>query len=234
MAVLTASCIASAASAGTITANTSDAEIKTGGSLLLQTNWTIRVGEQNAPSAGCMVMAFQLPTLPAGSVFTAASFTDQLASFSGTPAFNVDMYGLSRVASEATILGTDYYAGTLDSGATLIQDNILTPSTPVRGTQAWPYLSFTTNTSANTALINFLNTMYANGANAGKYVFIRLSPDIASMPTGNNAYNITSANAGNSFEIPTITYTSEVVPEPASVGILAGSGLLLLACRKGR
>lgn len=239
LAALVTGAAASTLSAGTITANVSDAQVKTDGSINSGqlTNWSIRVGEQNAPSAGCMVMAFQLPTLQPGEQFATATFTDQLASFSGTPTFNVDFYGLSRApAVDPTVLSADFYAGNSDASATRIQDNILTPSSPTRSSKPWPYASFTTSDSGNAALAAYLNAMYANGANAGKYVFLRLSPDLASMPTGNNAYNITSANAGNDFEHPTITYTVAVaaIPEPATITALASAGIALLVRPKGR
>lgn len=235
--VLAIACTGSTLSAGlTMIASPSDAQVRTNGNIdsAQLTNWTIRVGEQNAPGAACMVIPFQLPTLDPGAKFVTASLTDQLAGISGAPTFNADLYALTRTSADATVVSADFYAGPSDSAATLIQDNILTPTTPVRGTVAWPYLSFSTSTSGSAALVDFLNAIYAGGANAGKYFFLRFSPDLASMPTGNNAYNITASNAGNSFEKPTITFTTDAVPEPASIATLAGAALMLLSRRKSR
>jgi hypothetical protein len=194
-------------------------------------NYQSRIGEFFAPGGACYVMPFQLPTLAAGEVFTSADLRTQLYD-RGNPGnlANADLYGI-RVSPSVSLLSTDYYQGPSDAGSTLIQQNFLTPTSPLRtDANTGPFIQPTP--TGDTALVSFLNTAYAGGANAGDYVFLRVSYDDATIPAGNSFYALLTANAGGSNEPPLLTYTSAAVPEPTSIVVLAMGTLALLRRRR--
>jgi len=220
---------APACRAATLAANSADAQLSVNGSGVAAfdtTNYQSRVGEYFYPGHAEYVVPFLLPTLSAGQGFTAASLRFQLFDKGGTPA-DVDLYGLG-VRSSATVLASDDYVGTNDTANTRLQVSIVNATTPKR---VDPNNGFvTTSTDGGTALANFLNTAYANGANAGKYVFLRLSPEAVS--NGNNYYSVLTQDAGGSNEKPIINYTVGLVPEPASIAALGLVGLVGLRRRR--
>ena len=169
------------------------------------------------------IFVFQLPTLAAGSVFTTASFNATLTQISSgndtAPTFNGDLYGLGARAA-ADVQASDYFVGATDTGATLIQDNFVTPTTTLG-----------TLSTSSAALLSYLNAQYGGGANAGKYVFVRINPDIQGQynadPNANSAtvpgYAFASGNATSGQ--PSITFDSgsgvSAAPEPAQMEMLA-------------
>lgn len=204
---------------------------------------TARAGSNGTtqPIGRAYVIPFKLPTLSANQQFAFASLTLYYADTNGqggtvgnypdgvTANFDADLYGLG-VRSTSTVLGSDYFQGTLDTtNATLIEDNILTPGTqPADGT---PIL---TSALADTALVSYLNAQYA-AEGAGSWVFLRINADADSGATGNFAYNFytfdqgtVTYNGGSESVIPTISYTTVTVPEPATFGLatVMGSGFL--------
>ncbi len=140
------------------------------------------------------VVVFQLPTLPAGKEFDAASLRLYQNSRDGAPSFNADLYGVA-VSASSSVLASQYYAGSSDSASILIKDNLLTSA------------SATGSISTNAAeLTDFLNSTYANGSGAGKYVFLRVNPDIAGL-NNYTRYKFFSADySGGSYYWPSLTY----------------------------
>ena len=157
------------------------------------------------------VVVFQLPSLPAGKEFSAASLRLYLQGKTGTPTFNGDLYALGVSASSA-VLSTDHYSGASDPGALLIQNNLITPSA-----------SGGAITASDVVLTDFLNAAYANGTGAGQYVFFRVSPDVAGL-NNYTRYNLYSAEySGGSYYWPSITYgTADTVPAWSSVPLGGG------------
>ncbi len=160
----------------------------------------------------CVVFPFLLPSL--GTIqnpFTEALLTFNLESNTFSPAdCNLDLYGLGSRPS-ATVLASDYYSETNTPdptpGVTKLQEEICMPGTS-------PSL-VTSGSTGNTALLAYLNTQYAGGANAGKFVFLRLSKD-AITDTAARRYTVTSADGaavanGGSPDLaiwPQITFTA--------------------------
>ena len=155
------------------------------------------------------VFVFELPDLGAiANPFTSASASFDLTSIGGTPAGNVDLYGLGKRALP-TVLASDYWADTTDadaSDASLLQDNLLVP-TSMAGIK----------TSADLAA--YLNTQYASGAGANQFVFLRLSTD-ADL-ANSQRYFITSANGAasplNTNIWPRLNYTIVPLPDDADL-----------------
>jgi hypothetical protein len=217
---------------------------------------TARAGSNStSPSGRAYIIPFHLPTLAPGTAFSSASFTVYEAEASGSPSggpygtypngtnanFSVDLYGLAAQTT-STVLAGDYYEGTLDAtpGTTLLQANIATPSaTPV--TDAAP---ITTSTAGGAALAAYLNTEYAL-AGPGDWVFLRLSADADSGLNTNISYTFytfdQSTNAGQPVGvtngatlIPSITYSTAAVPEPATARLIASSAVMISGRRRRR
>ena len=67
--------------AGKLIADRADATMRTDGRVQQADNWTVRAGENTSPSAGCVILPFQLPDISiAGKPFETASLRVQLAS----------------------------------------------------------------------------------------------------------------------------------------------------------
>ena len=204
-------------------------------------NWYLRlgVGAQTIQRAGEFV--FRLPeAVDENLTFTSAEFRVQLLSKTGAenssvgpnpvPNFNLDLYAV-RIADAPTVLTSDFYAGERDSNAILIMDNFITPDSPIRVSGNPNYI--TTDNEANERLTAFLNEAYAKGANAGKYIFLRLSPDYTTVTADmvNMNYSVLAGDAGNAAERPTITYTT-VIPEPMTMGLVPLVGAMMLMPRR--
>lgn len=167
------------------------------------------------------VIPFLLPTLALGEGFDTAELRMMLFGQNAVADdFNADVYGLNRIAGVSDILSTDFYIGALDGSATLIQDNFFTPTSPGLGTPV------TSDATGSANLAAWMNAQYNDGANAGQYVFLRVSAD--EDPSGDARYDVLTQNAGGSTERPLITYTTAVVPEPGTLALLA---LGVAACR---
>lgn len=167
----------------------------------------------NSSADQCYVIPFQLPTIPAGESITDVSFSYNVISYSNQPtATNIDFYGLNYSSTSSVDLINDYFVGTLDSGSTLLQDNILVGNLSEVGTQS-------TNASTNLNLVNYIDAQYLAGAVAGDYIFLRFSADAS----GNaETWNLDSENGINTSLHPILTITTAAVgpvaPVLASVG----------------
>ena len=189
-------------------------------------------GSTGATASQTIVFVFQLPTVAPSEPITGATLNFTFLSYQTAGAAvatlgNIDLYGLGY-RSSSTVLATDYYHGALDpsTSATRIQDNLLATS------------GLTTNsaiaTNASAALTAYINAQYSAGAQAGDYIFFRLSPDSASYPDPSNGargYNIASADHSTTSFRPTLTL--DQVPEP-SRALFALLGCTALAFRRSR
>jgi hypothetical protein len=225
-------------SADTLTLSANDTGIANDGSgnlsLVDTTNYQVRIGEFFAPGGETYIMPFQLPTLAAGQAILTAQLQTQLFGLvdAGNLA-NADLYGIGvtgtpTVSSTPTVLTSFYFQGPSDPNNTLIQGSFLTPSSTVRtDANTGPFTD--TSAAGDLALATFLNTAYAGGANAGKWVFLRVSYDLATIPPGNSAYSLLTQDAGGANEKPILTYTFGLaaVPEPSSY-LMIGAGLSVL------
>lgn len=233
--------LVTAAQAQTIFPDVADAQLRSDGSISGAGAFANRIGEQNAPRGAAYVFQFLLPTLPTGEGFATADLRLQLFGKVGTPGDfsalgNIDFYGIG-VRDTTTILTTDFYSGNaIDPTAYLIQQDFIVPSTPLRIDATTGYVNTSDGPDGgDERLASFLNLAYDGGANAGKYVFFRLSYDVdLPIPGGNNGYEVLTANAGPASEKPMISYTTAVVPEPATAVLGTISGLALLLARRRR
>ncbi len=150
-----------------------------------------------------IVIPFQLPDLGPGGFSTAELklrvYGGSLGANGRTP---IQLFGLPDVRPDSYTLGSDVVDGNDNhlSRGVLLQSGFLGESTPL---DAQVGSGATGNAAA--ALAYWLNEAYANGANAGQYVFIRLSPDALNIPEG---YGFGISTGDDSEEnTPRIGYT---------------------------
>ena len=196
-------------------------------------NWNANVGEWFGPGLTTIVLPFELPNFGAVSnPFLTANFGVNLYEMGNATVTDIDLYAV-RVDANPAIAVNDWYNGAApDGAATIIQASFLTPASTVGG----PGPNNTTDASGDAALLAYLNTAYAGGANAGSFVFLRLSYGSDAFAAGWDAYKITVREAGGGTpDYPVIAYTSTVpaVPEPAAV-TLVGIGLAGFGVRERR
>lgn len=177
---------------------------------------------------GNAVFVFQLPDFGLiSNPFTTALFTSKIASSGGASAFgfnpggnNYDLYALTS-RTDSAVLSSDFYAGANDTtNATLITAQF--PGVD------YGYTSYAANTSKTTGssvtLTSYLNSEYAGGAGAGRYVFLRINPNFNASSFTNLAW----AADASTF----ITYGVSAVPEPSTWTLILG--LVALAWTLGR
>lgn len=197
---------------------TADAETRLGspgdggGTLANAAATTLFIGNPNGNAgAAAPVYVFQLPNVGAvANPFATASFSVALVSASDFNGFSADVYGLAARPDPA-VLASDAFAGSLDStDATRLADNWIN----MNGSG----ITTGVRTLSNAALVNYLNAQYAAGANAGKYVFLRISPDAGANIFKNTRF--AAAEISDAANRPTLTYTLATPPPPNTAPIL--------------
>ena len=207
-------CSSAFALTGTITGHASDAQANSDGTV---TNQTITYGRIGADSGvrHSIVQVFEIPSAILNDPtqqFSAATYTIKLGQGSAMTV-NADFYGLGY-DDVTTVQAADFYEGALDSANSLLQDNLLTPSTPAYAT--------VTNSGAN--LVNHLNACLAaaradNATSA--YVFLRLNLD-AYVWSG---VYIAGMNEAGGASAPSLSYTTVTVPTWSQIP-LGGGGFV--------
>ncbi|YCM45964.1 hypothetical protein V2O64_08040 [Verrucomicrobiaceae bacterium 227] len=179
------------ASSETITADVADASARANGASGQNTNNVLFAGSYYADGPGISpIFPFLLPDLGPGAPFGTATLTLELQSLLRAPVtFNGDIIGLERIDESPNVLGEDW-----GSDGTLLHDDFYTPTSPL-------------GVSTTNDFAAWLNTQYADGANAGKFVFIRVDTNIddVRVTTGRSAYTIATAD-NLDLQKPTIEY----------------------------
>ena len=193
--------------------------------------WQFAVGNDSGFRA--VVMPFLLPDLGAAGRFETANLTVSPYRKNGSLNFNVDLYGLNTVTDTIAPTTTMYYSGPnvpnnpaypQNTSNSLIQASFMNPALP-----AFNNAILNTSDAGDAALVTWLNEVYDGGANAGKYVYLRMNPDEITGLVGTYRF-LTSNNPAGSAPALGITY-SALIPEPASLG-LVGIGSLLVFSRR--
>lgn len=187
------------------------------------TNWAGELLASTPDMSVSSIFIFDLPAIPVGEAVTAATLTLRLTN-PGPSGYNIDLYGLTRTASTTPVGAGDYFSGANDASNAKLADNFATSLTPVGNV-----------TLSNAALVGFLNLRYAafgpghDFSGNDDFVFLRLSKDAANAIYGYNPYGFASANSATP---PSLSITTGVVPEPASLAMLTLGGLAILARRR--
>lgn len=202
------------AASGTINGDVGDGQANSDGTVTATTATYGRLGG-DAGVRHSVVHVFQIPSsivTDSSQQFSSATYSTKLGMGS-TMTANGDLYGLGYDVVP-TLMGSDFYEGSLDAGSTLIQDNFITPSTP----------AYTTVTNSSTALVNYLNAALAEARTDGAttaYVFLRNSLDAY---TWSGVYIMGMNEAGGAY-VPTLAYNTVSVSNWSSVP-LGGGGFV--------
>ncbi len=171
---------------------------------------------------GAIILAFELPAIPSGEVITSASLTSDVWRhfLNGV---NTDLYGVRSSALPDPVLA-DYGFGTIPGPGTLIQDNIYTPAIPQT---VWTSVS--TDAGGDAALASWIDAQYT-AVGVGGYAIMRLQLDAAA--TTALYYKVPSGNNTTGLGLPTLSITTEAVPEPTTLGLFALGSLAIATMRK--
>lgn len=224
-------------------------ELSTGGS----TVQTVRIGREGDPPTRLerqAVYFFELPALAPGETISSASFSFDFTfrkdnGVGGPPRHSVDLYGLGWLPDPPALDATWFWASAADDVRTgdqlgtnigaqpvvKIQDNILT--TTQAGSPSSTPLGYTqTDAQGGAELVSFLDLLYAQGARAGDYAVLRMSPDADLRSDWVRGYHVSLSEHGGYR--PTLVLT--IVPEPSTLVLLAmgAVGLPAYAWRRRR
>ena len=164
---------------------------------------TMRIGIPWDSTKFIPCAVFRLPYLGAiANPFTGATFSVGLVTagqWSTYGGFKADLYGLG-VRATPEITGNDFYIGASDpTDATKVQDNWLDFDVD-------PVIATGVKSLSSQALTDYLNTQYAGGTNAGKYIVLRISMDASGNPWKD--YLFASADNATEADRPVINYTA--------------------------
>jgi hypothetical protein len=160
-----------------------------------------------------MVIPFQLPAdLGSGGIrsarLTVFPIGGDLGAEGRTP---VNLFAIPGARVSPAPLATDVNNGTANhlSRGYLIQYGMLDETTPLDDSG----VSSATGPAAD-GLGYWLNEAYAGGANAGKFVFLRFSPDALEIPEG-FGFGVSGGNSIDEF-VPVIEYVFDPAGVPAT------------------
>lgn len=201
---------------GTMSGNAADAQanrLAGVNSVAGATSAHCRIGNNSADDQQMSVVhVFEIPPAVLADPtqwFDTASYTARVSGKVATTR-NADLYGLGyRTAS--TVLASDFYAGASDAASTLLKDNFLVPSvtSPSLVVESGPLLTDYLNDQLRAARL-------ANATTA--YVFLRTNID----SIGNYQYYQLGMTEGGGTNIPTIAYSTVIIP--AWVQVPLGGG----------
>ncbi len=236
--VLVVGVSASYATAGVIpiAGDTADGWVTNEGSNYIDNTNNFLIGGLTSPSRSTSgIMVFQLPAIPSGEVVTDASVSINFLNHqSGSLSNTIDVYGLGYRGSSA-ISANDHYVGTFNGDATdswaLHDDFLLAVAFTGAAVDNTIYSTSGNVGTGSVSLLAYLEAQYTAGAEAGDYVFIRLSASNPAVGQQNRVF-IDSANTGSGATLPTLTLTTESIPEPASLAMAAFGGLFMAMKRR--
>ena len=210
-------------------------------------NTSLRVGVAGGANNKVYANAiffFKLPVLQSGENITASNLrlTELADPANGPPTINADLWAIgydnhTLPQNNPAESQTYFFNGPADpnpgvgAGAlrTLLQDNFLIPS-DVIGTSG-ASVAHDTNVAGDASLLAYIQSLYANPSiiPGTSSLILRLNYDAAAyapvFATVPNHYTISAAD--NAAGRPTLSFTTQSVPEPQFITIFAASLLLL-------
>ncbi|MCX6875879.1 MAG: hypothetical protein NTW21_19020 [Verrucomicrobia bacterium] len=230
----------------TLAANTSDAEFNTNrstGAVISGPNNSTatalytgrRSGNNEATST---VIPFQLPSKGAGGFTNVRLYVRPSAGATGQAVgINVNLFGIPDARSSATTLQSDVNDGVNDhrTRGALIKAAYLNPSTVLNTSSTNTFASTDATGPVMVAFSDWLTEVYANGENAGKYVFLRLSPESLDMAAATGLNVASQNNSSSPSRKPYITcdFDAGIVGPPSitftanPTGVLSGGSSTL-------
>lgn len=170
------------------------------------------------------VAFFQMPTLAANEEISSAEMNFRTSNTGTVTNANIDIWSLG-LQTTPTLATSHFIQSNMDAtaGRDKLVDNFIVAGTFVNGVKSTGDL-----TSLGSFIQNLYTTLgYANVA--GKYLYIRVNQD--AVPTGGFRFYGGNEGAANA---PALTLTTQtiVIPEPASLSLVAPAGLALLGRRR--
>lgn len=211
-----------------------DAQLRSGLSPENQNGVQLRGYYSSATLAYSPVLVFVLPDLQGGTILSANLTAYGTTVLPNTSYYSaLDLYGLRWHANTGAISDTslsmtdvadskDYSASNNGTG---IMDNMFPNSTnaSLNGT-------YSIDDAAQIALGDWLQAQYDGGAQAGDYVFLRLTPDRVDTAIFGRGWNVNSADASSNQPVLQIT----TIPEPATIGMLGLGAVTAVLIRRSR
>jgi len=175
------------------------------------------------------MFVFDLPTIPAGQTVASAQLDAYLYQVNQDPSANVDLY--ARLSASASAYGaTEFYQGgyagdgAVAAGMTGVMNDFqpyVSPQPPV-GWKSSGQLS---------ALGTVIQAAYASGTGVPSVPYVQLRVNVDAAPLSN--WNLIRYYGEESASLdPTLTL--DVVPEPATLGLLGLAGLGAMIARRLR
>ena len=202
-----------------INSSTTDQGWRTDGTSVWVGQTNTRVGTETANMRTALVLPFLLPALPDGHSITNISLSMYCEASNITSDYNfgMDVLGVRVSASSSTAF--------TDMEGTVINDNQYLYNVGV-------FVAGNTYTFSSAGMVAYLQSIYDNDPNAaGKYVFLTLAPDTANS-TGTRYITFSTANNANVSQRPVLDIYTDVVPEPATTGMLGLGALITLLVRR--
>jgi hypothetical protein len=214
---------------------------------------SVRVGVSGGASNrvyGNSAFMFQLPVLAPGETITGATLrlAELVDASAGTPAANVDIWAIgfdnnNPPLNSAAESQAYFFNGSNDAGAGFgtgaarmkIQEDFLLPGDVVLSGSP---VTHTTSASGNASLLAYIQSLYANPnvIPGTSNLLLRLNYDndtyAPTTATTANRFTLGSADNATASNQPLLTLTTTQVPEPATMGILAGTVLMLNVRRR--
>lgn len=191
----------------TIVGDTADGSIDVNGIPANSSDQFTRVGTGGDIIRGVnIIYFFELPTLSSLTTITDAELRFEYVGKRDTPEFNIDLFGIDA-RPDAHIEASDYYDGIATSSSdSLIQIEIITPST-----------SFGNLSVGNSNLLNFVNSLYnVNGTPVSSFATFRVNPD-KDLPENSGpirGYYLALADHTTESFRPRLELTTTVAPNP--------------------
>ncbi len=128
-----------------------------------------------------MIFLVRLPEVVSSADIVSATATIDLVSKADSPNWSLDLYGIGFVP--VGVIDPDWRLfGDVDPAAGVniptrpkIQDNMVTPSTPIPS-------SVSTDAGGEASLVNFIRSLYDAGATPGDLAVFRVNPDVFLVP----------------------------------------------------
>lgn len=226
---LTLAALSAQATTFNINSNSADQQYSGGGAATWVGQSTARIGTGSADGS-VFVMVFELPTLAEGETISTSNLDFYLDSSSNLPSeesWNIDLYGV-RTSNSATVQSTDFFMDANDASATKLEDNILAgmgTAAPTTGTHS-------TSIAGDTALTDWLNSLYSGNTPIATYAFIRLNGDLAAGDMTNSRY--VTIQTGDGTNAPVLQINTSAIPESSSYAALLGFSALGFAMLRRR
>ncbi len=158
-------------------------------------------------------------TVPTGDEFTAANFEVFIAFKQNNPTFNLDLHAVS-LSTDGFTVASEYQAA-----GTLMQAGLLSAAS------SYNFEDVNTNATGDSNLVDYLNANYWSASAGGtQNVFLALR---LRMDGAGEAYNTFALVSNAGWGQPaTLSFTTSPIPEPATLGLLAMSGMMMLGRRR--